>query len=738
MIVATRRYSVQALAVLCLLTIISWANPSAAQTIVFVDASATPSGCSGATAVSDLDGSSWDCAYPALQDALDDAEFGSGAFEIRVATGVYYPDIDNVDSDGSGGPEHIADDPAETFLVDRDGISILGGYPSGGGIRDSDLNPTVLSGDIQQDDQNRTSTGVTPTVDNISGSNAFHVVTADATGENLTNTIIDGVTITAGNANNFYPENTGGGIRCDATNSSFECSPSLSSLRLQGNFAEFGGGIYFDGSNGTGAGTFRPQLSDISFQENRSAVLGGAIGFATEDGGVGEASLTNVVFVRNSTEGRGGAIAVFARRSSGSTVSITITNSVFVDNVSTNDGGAIFSDADASGNESSVDLINVTFSKNAASTFSSPANGGAIYSLGRNGGNATVNSQNSIFWDNDLINPESRSCPNFGTQIFADQSGSNLTVSHSVLDGGAVQDGTGGISVCDGATLNYDAASNIEVDPQFVDEGNPAGSDGVFSTSDDGLQLRGVGFATPSPTIDAGNNSAVPTGITTDLLGNDRFYEGDGQDLPTVDMGAYEYVGQPLPVELAGFSAQLTNGGTVVLQWQTLSETNNSRFNLQRRETTQQAWRTIGTVEGAGTTNDPQQYRFTDRDLPYTASSMTYRLKQIDVDGGEDILSTVEVTLDAPQQVELLGTNPNPARARATARLAVPRSADAESVRLRLYDILGRQVRSFDSQVQTGQRQDVSLDLSGLASGTYLLRLSAGGSSQTQRVTVVR
>jgi len=194
----------------------------------------------------------------------------------------------------------------------------------------------------------------------------------------------------------------------------------------------------------------------------------------------------------------------------------------------------------------------------------------------------------------------------------------------------------------------------------------------------------------------------------------------------------------PLPVELAGFSAQLTNGGTVVLQWQTLSETNNSRFNLQRRETNQQTWSTIAMVEGAGTTNDPQRYRFTDRDLPYTASSLTYRLKQIDVDGTDETLSTVEVQLDAPQRVELMSTSPNPARNRVTARLAVPETVATESIRFRLYDILGRQVRSFDDKVRTGQRLEVSLDLSGLASGTYLLRLIADGNGQTQRITVVR
>ena len=42
-----------------------------------------------------------------------------------------------------------------------------------------------------------------------------------------------------------------------------------------------------------------------------------------------------------------------------------------------------------------------------------------------------------------------------------------------------------------------------------------------------------------SPAINAGDNSAVPAGITTDLDGNPRFYNNG-----TVDMGAYEYQGE--------------------------------------------------------------------------------------------------------------------------------------------------------------------------------------------------
>jgi len=43
-----------------------------------------------------------------------------------------------------------------------------------------------------------------------------------------------------------------------------------------------------------------------------------------------------------------------------------------------------------------------------------------------------------------------------------------------------------------------------------------------------------------SPCIDAGDNSLVPSGVTTDLDGNPRIVDGNNDGKPVVDIGAYE------------------------------------------------------------------------------------------------------------------------------------------------------------------------------------------------------
>lgn len=197
----------------------------------------------------------------------------------------------------------------------------------------------------------------------------------------------------------------------------------------------------------------------------------------------------------------------------------------------------------------------------------------------------------------------------------------------------------------------------------------------------------------------------------------------------------------PLPVELTTLEATATGDGAVTVRWATASETNNAEFRVMRQATGEGGgakgeWVQVGSRKGAGTTEQPQSYRFTDEELSYEADVLTYRLHQVDTDGTVHASDAVTVERGAPDQLELLGTYPNPARTQAAVRLAVPDEAAAEAATLRLYDVMGREVRTVEDV--SGGRHTVSVDVSDLSSGVYVLRLSADGTTRTQRVTVVR
>jgi ELWxxDGT repeat protein len=273
-----------------------------------------------------------------------------------------------------------------------------------------------------------------------------------------------------------------------------------------------------------------------------------------------------------------------------------------------------------------------------------------------------------------------------------------------------------------------------------------------FTSADVRLDVSTLGGVNNPGRVDLYKRPTSGSGSFTKLTTS---YEPSPKELRATVSSFSEFVlvsdTDPLPVELAGFDARLSDDA-VALRWKTASETNNAGFRVQRRvgavgpsseareagvDEVEAGWQTVGRRTGAGTTTEPQSYRFTDDTLPYAADRLTYRLKQIDTDGTTSISDPVTVGRRAVEQVQLLGTYPNPAHQQATMRFALPEGIDASGVQLRLFDVLGRQVRAMRPSADAG-RHGMQLDVSTLPSGLYVLHLTAGSTVKTQRVTVVR
>ena len=634
-------------------------SPARAQSCtVYVDESA-----SGAN-----DGTSWSDAYLHLQDALDEANSNpSTTFDICVATGTYLPDTDK---DG----DHANDDSTESFTFREDNVELYGGYPSGGGTRDPAANPTVLSGDIDENDATNND-GLTISPSDISGTNSHHVV--ELVGDDGTpitaSTRIDGVFITAGdNSFNTGGLEEGGGLLCYVSaelESNAECSPLLVRVVFQGNTAYHGGSVSFDVFEGA---TASPRFDNVTFRNNKAGDAGAGIGFGT--GGsdtVAEPVFVNVIFSGHS-ERWAASFAAY----NGSTLTPTFSN--------------------------------VTFANNSTEALRNYAQSSATHE---------PLIENSIFWSNSVS--------------ITDDGAATSTVNYSIVEGGWT--GSGG--------------NNLDQDPQFAD---PDGPDNIIGTPDDDLRLQGPGSGGgASPAIDAGDNAALLSDVTdldgdgdtsedtpVDRLGNARVQNGNGSS--TVDMGAFESDGSALPVELASFEATQTGERTVELRWQTATERENAGFEIQHRGPAEGAsWSELGSVESkatSGTTTEPQSYRYTAEDL--AVGTHQFRLTQVDRGGTTHRHDPITVEVQMQGALRLSAPAPNPASGAATLRFAVREEAKTRVV---LYNPLGQRVRTLYNGTPTaGEARKVRLDATGLPSGVYFLRLRAGGTVQTQRLTVVR
>ena len=207
--------------------------------------------------------------------------------------------------------------------------------------------------------------------------------------------------------------------------------------------------------------------------------------------------------------------------------------------------------------------------------------------------------------------------------------------------------------------------------------------------------------------------------------------------------------GGELPVELNGFNA-VRDGDRVRLAWQTASETNNAGFHIQYRGPTSTptstsateaasagpsaTWTTLGFVDGAGTTTDPQTYRFRTNALGY--GRHLFRLRQVDTDGSATATAPVETTVRLQKAYAVDTPHPNPARQQATLPVTVRRT---QRIRVGVYDLMGRRVAvPFDRRVAAQRPAHVRISTERLSPGTYLVRVRGSTFATTRRLTVLR
>ena len=189
-----------------------------------------------------------------------------------------------------------------------------------------------------------------------------------------------------------------------------------------------------------------------------------------------------------------------------------------------------------------------------------------------------------------------------------------------------------------------------------------------------------------------------------------------------------------IPVELTSFRAQLEER-EVKLSWQTVTETNNSGFFVQRKIGSH--WENLDFVQGYGTTSETHSYDYLDNlsDLNYQGK-VYYRLKQVDYDGGTDYSSRVEVTYEPKPNDYVLDQNyPNPFNPVTSIKYSIP---EGSHVKLTVYDLLGNQVETLVDEYKSAGTYSVNFNGKELTSGIYIYRLQAGEFVSTKRMALIK
>ncbi len=413
-------------------------------------------------------GSSWSTASSDLTAILNGAVNGD---EVWVAAGTYRPHTTSPD----------------VYFTLKDGVGLYGGFAGTESLRsqrDPAANVTTLSG----------------------GNLSYHVVYA---GTGVTaSAVLDGFTVTGGNANDSSSVQVHGGGMCNN-----EASPTVIGCTFSGNNASNGGGIYnyrgspriincafsdnnvsggggmynynsittvinctFSGNHtnsyGIGGGMYNlggsPTVTDCTFLANTSYLGGGMYNYSSN------ANVTNCAFSGNTTTNHGGGIYNYNNNT-------TVTNCTFSDNSAAHYGGGMYN------NTGFPRITNCTFSANTAT------DGGD----GMHNYNSDVTVMNCILW------------------------GSNTTVGQTTNDVGTT---TITYSVVD--TTLFGNPTNISADPRL---GPLAANGGPTMT---------CALLTGSSALNSGTSIGAPA---TDQRGVAR-----PQGL-SFDMGAYEAEPTPVP-----------------------------------------------------------------------------------------------------------------------------------------------------------------------------------------------
>ena len=180
-----------------------------------------------------------------------------------------------------------------------------------------------------------------------------------------------------------------------------------------------------------------------------------------------------------------------------------------------------------------------------------------------------------------------------------------------------------------------------------------------------------------------------------------------------------------LPVKLSSFTAETQPNNQNLIKWVTEEESNSSFFAIEK-SINGKDFAEIGRVPAAGNSSTPRNYSFTDAQ-PVKGANY-YRLKQVDKNNAFEYSAVKKLVLSNKGLDFQLGPNPfsNQLNLTITGDTKLPLTAS-------IVDVNGRLI-SQTQLVKTTLQFKKNIDLSSIASGVYILRVTGENVLFTQKL----
>jgi hypothetical protein len=251
---------------------------------------------------------------------------------------------------------------------------------------------------------------------------------------------------------------------------------------------------------------------------------------------------------------------------------------------------------------------------------------------------------------------------------------------------------------------------------------NKQGTGGVLT------QGTGTGGGTDGVTGDAAD--------ATNGGGGGGGYTKGGNGGNGIVVITYEYA-RVLPVEYLYFNASLQGERSGILSWATAKEWENSHFEIERAVNDVQSWTVIGQVAGAGYSDSPTKYSYSDKSLPNSGGNVFYRIKQVDFNKSSTYSIIRAIQVDGIKGNGSWVGYPNPSIPGSVVKVELlnPSTYQDERISIKISDVRGVYTSHSVSKPEDVSKT-VNSFLENSRTGMYIIQLYWG--DQSEQIKLIR